>query len=178
MRWFWIDRFEEFVCGQSARTVKNVSLGEEHLDDYSQTWPYMPASLMIEGLAQTGGLLLGQLSDFKARVVLAKVARASFEKLARPGDRLNYEVRFLSQQTDGAIAEGKIFINDQPLGTVELVFASLTGPEFEKVELFQPHEFLRMLRSMRLFEVGRNPDGSPIAIPEHLLAAEQAFLDA
>ncbi|MBL8892697.1 MAG: beta-hydroxyacyl-ACP dehydratase [Planctomycetaceae bacterium] len=178
MRWFWIDRFEEFVCGQSARTVKNVSLGEEHLDSYNQTWPYMPASLMVEGLAQTGGLLLGQLSDFKARVVLAKVARASFDKLARPGDRLNYEVKFLSQQTDGAIAEGKILINDQPLGTVELVFASLTGPEFEKVELFQPHEFLRMLRSMRLFEVGRYPNGAPIAIPEHLLAAEQAFLDA
>lgn len=176
MRWFWIDRFEEFVSGESARTVKNVSLGEEHLDDYNQTWPYMPPPLMIEGLAQTGGLLLGQLSDFKARVVLAKVGRASFEKLARPGDHLTYQVRFLSQQPDGAIAEGTILLNDEPMGAVELVFASLNGPEFEKVELFQPHEFLRMLRSMRLFEVARNPDGTPVAIPEHLLAAEQAFL--
>lgn len=176
MRWFWIDRFEEFVSGQSARTVKNVSLSEEHLDDYNQTWPYMPPPLMIEGLAQTGGLLLGQMSDFKARVVLAKVGRASFERLARPGDRLTYHVRFLSQQADGAIAEGTILLDGEPLGTAELVFATLSGPEFEKVELFQPHEFLRMLRSMRLFDVAKNPDGTPVAIPEYLLAAEQAFL--
>ena len=35
MRWFWIDRFESFVSGESARTVKNVTMSEEHLDDYS-----------------------------------------------------------------------------------------------------------------------------------------------
>jgi 3-hydroxyacyl-[acyl-carrier-protein] dehydratase len=178
MRWFWIDRFETFVCGQSARSVKNVSLSEEHLDDYNVTWPYMPPTLMIEGLAQSGGLLLGQMSDFRARVVLAKVGRASFEKLARPGDRLNYEVRLLNRQADGAIAEGSIAINDQPLGSVELVFASLNGPEFENVELFQPHEFLRMLRSMRLFEVAQYPDGTKVPIPAHLLAAENAVLAA
>jgi 3-hydroxyacyl-[acyl-carrier-protein] dehydratase len=176
MRWFWIDRFEEFVVGQSARTVKNVSLGEEHLDDYNVTWPYMPPPLMIEGLAQSGGLLLGQMSDFKARVVLAKVGRASFDELARPGDRLTYEIRLLSQQPDGAIAEGTIYRNQDTLGRVELVFASLHGPEFEAVELFQPHEFLRMLRSMRLFEVARHPDGTPVTIPAHLLAAENAAL--
>lgn len=176
MRWFWIDRFEEFVCGQSARSVKNISLAEEHLDDYNVTWPYMPPTLMIEGLAQTGGLLLGQMSDFRARVVLAKVGRATFERMARPGDRLTYDIRLLNRQADGAIAEGSIAVDGHPLGTVELVFAALNGPEFENVELFQPHEFLRMLRSMRLFEVARHPDGSSVSIPEHLLVAENAAL--
>jgi len=33
MRWFWIDRFDEFVRGRHATAVKNVSLAEEHLHD-------------------------------------------------------------------------------------------------------------------------------------------------
>jgi len=176
MRWFWIDRFEEFVSGQSAKSVKNISLSEEHLDDYNITWPYMPPPLMIEGLAQTGGLLLSQLSDFKARVVLAKVGRATFDHFARPGDRLSYHIELVSTQVDGAIATGTIAVNNQALGSAELVFATLNGPEFENVQLFEPHTFLRMLRCMRLFDVARYPDGSPVRIPEHLLAAEQQDL--
>ncbi len=34
MRWFWIDRFEKFVAGKQAVTIKNVTLAEEPLDDY------------------------------------------------------------------------------------------------------------------------------------------------
>ncbi len=178
MRWFWIDRFEEFVGGHRARSIKNISLSEEHLDDYNVTWPYMPATLIIEGLAQTGGLLLGQLSDFRARVVLAKISRATFNKLARPGDQLTYDIELLSHQADGAIAHGRIFVNQEPLGSVDLVFATLVGPEFERVELFEPREFLRMLRSMKLFEVAKQSDGTPITIPQHLLDAERSALAA
>lgn len=177
MRWFWVDRFEEFVSGQRAVSTKNVSMSEEHLDDYNVSWPYMPAPLMIEGLAQTGGLLVGQLSDFTARVVLAKVSRARFDELARPGDRLTYSVELLNIQPDGAVAKGTIHKDDQLLGEAELWFATLTGPQFEGVKLFEPHGFLRMIRSMRLFEVGKNPDGTPIAVPEYLQKAETAYLE-
>lgn len=177
MRWFWIDRFEEFVSGQHAVSVKNVSMSEEHLDDYNVSWPYMPPPLMIEGLAQTGGLLVGQLSDFTARVVLAKVSRARFDKLARPGDRLTYRVEVLNNQPDGAVAKGTIHTDDVLLGEAELWFATLTGPQFDGVQLFEPHGFLRMIRSMRLFEVGVYPDGSPIQVPEYLAKAEASYLE-
>lgn len=177
MRWFWVDRFEEFVSGQRARSVKNVALSEEHLDEYNVTWPYMPPPLMIEGLAQTGGLLLGQMSDFHARVVLAKVGKAKFEGFARPGDRVNYELELLSTHDEGAIAGGKISINEsEVIGHVELVFAALDDEQFSGIELFEPHGFLRMLRIMRLFEVGVYPDGTPIKVPDHLLQAEHEYL--
>ena len=65
MRWFWIDRFTELVSGQHAIAVKNVSLAEEQNLDYAPGQPYFPASLIVEGIAQTGGLLIGQLNDFK-----------------------------------------------------------------------------------------------------------------
>ena len=54
MRWFWIDRFVEFVPGSHAKAVKNVTLAEEHLHDHFPGFPVMPGSLMLEGMAQTG----------------------------------------------------------------------------------------------------------------------------
>ena len=53
MRWWWIDKFTEFESGKHAKTVKCVTLAEEQLADYFPSYPVMPHSLIIEGLAQT-----------------------------------------------------------------------------------------------------------------------------
>ena len=90
MRWFWIDRFVEFVPGSHAKSVKNVTLAEEHLHDHFPGFPVMPGSLMLEGMAQTGGILLGQTSDFNEIVILAKVPNVTFHSWACPGDTLTY----------------------------------------------------------------------------------------
>ena len=78
MRWLWIDRFLEFNSGKSARAVKNLSLAEDHFADHFPGYPVMPAALMLEGLAQTGGILVGEANDFKEKVVLAKIVSARF----------------------------------------------------------------------------------------------------
>ena len=77
MRWFWIDRFLEFRSGQYAKAVKNVSLAEDHLHDHFPGYPVMPSSLVVEGLAQTGGLLVGEHSNFEEQGGLAKVPKRS-----------------------------------------------------------------------------------------------------
>ena len=64
MRWIWIDKFLEFRSGQFARAIKNLTLAEEHLHDHFPGYPVMPASLIIEGLAQTGGILVGEAGGF------------------------------------------------------------------------------------------------------------------
>src|SRR5690606_41494140 len=84
MRWFCIDRFTEFTSGRTATAVKNVSLAEEHLHDHFPGAPLMPNSLVIEGLAQTGGLLAAAHNDVEERVVLAEVAEARFHLVATP----------------------------------------------------------------------------------------------
>ena len=76
MRWFWVDRFEEFESGRRAVAIKNIALVEEQMDGYGPWLPLMPTSLIIEGLAQTGGLLVGEHNAFKERVVLAKLGKA------------------------------------------------------------------------------------------------------
>lgn len=176
MRWFWVDRFTEFVSGKSATAQKSVSLSEEVVDNYAPGRTHFPSSLIVEGLAQTGGLLLGQISDFKDRVVLAKVSKCKFYCEAYPGDTLTYRIELGSQEGIGAVAVGTAHIGDKLQAEVELMFAKLDDERFNSVELFEPAEFCRMVRLLRIFEVGVNADGSPIEVPEHMLEAEKAYL--
>ena len=86
MRWIWIDRFLEFQSGNSARAVKNLSLAEDHFADHFPGYPVMPAALILEGLAQTGGILVGEANQFQEKVVLAKVPRAVFHREMLAGE--------------------------------------------------------------------------------------------
>src|SRR6185436_12649987 len=109
MRWVWIDRFIEFNRAKSARALKNISLAEEYFADHFPGYPVMPAPLMIEGLAQTGGILVGEANDFREKVVLAKVPYARFHRDVMAGEQIVYAVEVLSLRSEGAVVQGKIF---------------------------------------------------------------------
>lgn len=64
MRWIWIDKFVEFQSRLSAVAIKNISLAEDYLHDLYPAFPIMPASLIIEGMAQTAGILVGEAPIF------------------------------------------------------------------------------------------------------------------
>jgi 3-hydroxyacyl-[acyl-carrier-protein] dehydratase len=176
MRWFWIDRFTEFVSGQRATALKSVSLSEEAVDLYAPGRTYLPTSLVIEGLAQTAGLLVSQTSDFLDRVVLAKVQSSKFYFRAYPGDTLTYRVQIERQDPVGAFAVGTSHRGDELHAEIRLMFAILQDERFENVQLFEPGELCRMCRMLRLFEVGVHEDGSPVQVPKHMLDAELALL--
>ncbi len=171
MRWFWFDRYTEFVSGSHAKAVKAVSLAEEQLDNYIPGFPVMPASLIIEGFAQIGGLLVGESRGFRQRTVLAKIGKSKFHLEARPGDVLRYEVTIQDMSDDGAIVHGRTTLDDQLQAEVELFFAHLDD-RFAGVDLFYPAEFLAILRLLGIYDVGRTQDGKPIEVPTHLLEAE------
>ena len=170
MRWFWIDRFTQFTSGQSATAIKNVSLSEDHLHDHFPGLPTMPNSLVIEGLAQTGGLLVAEHSRFEERVVLAKLSKAVFHFRATPGDTLRYDVTLQSVTKEGAIVTGTSHVGDRLQGEVEIFFAHLPE-QFAGKSLFEPDQFLNMLQQLGLFSIGRHADGSPIEIPASLMAS-------
>ena len=174
MRWYWIDRFVEFVSGERAVTVKNVSMGESHLHEYWPGYPIMPSSLMVEGMAQTGGLLVGETQAWQHSVVLAKVSKASFECVARPGDVLQYTAILQDVRPDGGLVQGTVHCNGKELGVVNLVFACLTG-EMADVNQFYDADFINLLRSLGLYDVGVTADGEKLLPPSHLAAAEESL---
>jgi 3-hydroxyacyl-[acyl-carrier-protein] dehydratase len=133
MRWFWIDRFLEFNSGVSARAIKNVSLAEEHLHDHFPGYPVMPGSLIIEGMAQTSGLLLGECLKFESLIVMAKIPKAVFHSWVYPGDTLTYDARILDAREDGGIVECKAKIGERPVAEAEYVFACLPNSQSKTV---------------------------------------------
>jgi 3-hydroxyacyl-[acyl-carrier-protein] dehydratase len=177
MRWYWIDRFIEFESGRRAKAIKNISLAEEHLHDHFPGYPVMPNSLIIEGLAQTGGLLVCESGGFREKVVLAKVSRARFYAEAVPGDTLIYTATVGYIRKDGAMVGATSHKGDQLQAEMEIFFAHLDG-EFQKKTLFQPGALLHMMRVLRAFEVGRAADGSPLREPTDAdLASPVSFLE-
>ena len=149
MRWFWVDRFEEFVRGRRAVAVKNVSLAEEHLHDHFPGLPLMPNSLVVEGMAQTAGLLVADALDFARRVVLAKVAAAEFHFDALPGDSLRFDAEVLDLKPTGSLAKVVSTVGDRRQGEAELFFAHLE-PGAGVPRLFEPHRQRAFAMARRL----------------------------
>lgn len=149
MRWIWIDRFTEFKPGRKAVATKNVSLAEEHLHDHWEAFPIQPASLMIEGFAQTAGILVGQARDFKEKVILAKVARAEFDDIVVPGDQVTYQAEINAITEQAASVKGIVLKNNQPIGRVEMMFShidqNLAGAKFPEENFVFTGQFERLV---------------------------------
>jgi 3-hydroxyacyl-[acyl-carrier-protein] dehydratase len=141
MRWMWIDRVVELVPGKKLVAVKNVSLAEEHLHDHFAAdpvrglaaLPVMPACFILEGMAQTGGVLFGHANNFAFNVVLAKINRAELTREATPGCTLRYTAEIERMDAVGASVKGRVELMDHaktadgytPIGTIELMFSNL-----------------------------------------------------
>ena len=123
MRWFWIDKFSEFKSGSHARAIKNVTLAEEHLHDHLPGFPVMPASLMLEGMAQTGGILLGETSQFSRIVILAKVPKMTFHGWVCPGDTLEYSAKLIEVRDEGGSVEVQAHVGERLVAEGEIMFA-------------------------------------------------------
>lgn len=136
MRWIWIDKFIEFNSGKNAVALKNVSLAEEHLHDNVPGFPMMPECLMIEAMAQTGGILVGEARNFEEKVVLAKINKAVFHHYVRPGDTILLHAEIDSIAPEAASITGKITRGETIVAEISLMFShidnNLAGVEFPK----------------------------------------------
>ncbi|MFH1884311.1 MAG: 3-hydroxyacyl-ACP dehydratase FabZ family protein [Planctomycetota bacterium] len=134
MRWIWIDKFVEFQSGRHAVALKNVTLAEEHLHDHFPGFPVMPECLMIEAMAQTAGILVGEAKNFQEKVILAKIKKAVFFDYVRPGDTIKLDAKIESIISEAASTSGKITCEDKLIAEIDLMFShidqNLAGKEF------------------------------------------------
>lgn len=153
MRWMWIDRIVELVPRQRLVAIKNVSLAEEHLHDHfaagsgRPALPLMPASLIIEGMAQTAGILVGHAEGFREKVVLAKIGLAEVDREVTPGQTLRYTAVVKQMDRMGASTEGTMEVLDhasntgfEKIGRIELMFSHLD--QNMSGEKFPEHNFV------------------------------------
>ncbi|HUO10491.1 MAG TPA: 3-hydroxyacyl-ACP dehydratase FabZ family protein [Phycisphaerae bacterium] len=161
MRWIWIDKFEKFEVNVAAVAVKNVSLAEEHLHDHVPGFPVMPASLMIEGMAQTAGILVGAARNFQEKVILAKIGRARFSRLVRPGEQLVYSAKIVNVSEAGASIEGEITsrtsVGGKPVelevGAIDMMFShidkNMSGMKFPEFNFVFNSQFMELFETYR-----------------------------
>ena len=154
MPWHWIDRVIEFHSGGRARAIKTISLGEAHLHEHFPGRPVMPASLILEGLGQTGMLLACEAIEYSQLAVLAKVSAARFLFDAVPGDTLTYTAAINSIQDRGISVTAASHCRGRLQAEAEIVYArldaGLTGGRAATTEFL-----IRWMRLVGVFEVGR-----------------------
>jgi 3-hydroxyacyl-[acyl-carrier-protein] dehydratase len=162
MRWMWIDRVVELVPRQRLVAVKHVSLAEEHLHDHfpaangRPALPVMPASLIVEGCAQTAGILVGHAEDFREKVILAKIGKFEISRDALPGHTLRYTATIRQMDKVGASTVGTSELIEHTatattIGTIDLMFSHLdnnmSGQQFPEHNFVFGESFRTLLTS-------------------------------
>jgi len=163
MRWFWIDRITHLEKAKTAGAVKNVTLAEEHLHDHFPGYPVNPQSLMIEGMAQTGGILAGSAVGFSENIILAKISRATFHRLVRPGDQLIFESELVMSSPEGHRAETTIRCGDELVAESSMMFVNLNANNHHEKKrdgtFVFTKAFMQILRECPGFDPSEYPAG-------------------
>lgn len=154
MRWIWIDKFTEFTSRQSATAIKNVSLAEEHLHDLYPAFPIVPHSLIVEGMAQTAGILVGEARNFEEKVILAKIGKATFHRLVRPAETIEFSAKIDQLNEQGASISGTVKSAGELVAEIEIMFShidqNLAGLEFPEHNFVFTEQFTELLKTYRL----------------------------
>jgi len=125
-----VDRVLEMEKGKSLVAIKNVTYNEEFFQGHFPDLRVMPGVLILEALAQAGGLLIyNSIPDPERKIFfLSKVDKAKFRKPVVPGDQLRFEIEMLRLKNRYCHYKGKAFVEGELAAECEVV-ASLTDIE-------------------------------------------------
>lgn len=127
MRWLWIDRIIEHEPRTRLVAIKEIPAEGAHLVE--RTDGVMRLPLLIEGMAQTAGILVGTMTGFKEKVILAKISRASLEKDVVAGDSVQFDATLDRIDDAGASTSGTLLRRRgeggdwERVGEVDLMFS-------------------------------------------------------
>lgn len=160
-RWVWLDRFDEFVSGKYCKARKTVCLANEAVDLYAPYFGAYPPSLIIEGFAQAGGILASERGGFLERVMLAKVGKATFHRIAGGGDTMNFHVELVDVSEDGAMVTATSTIDGEPHVDAELMFAYIPDDLVDH-DFLSPQDKAGMCQLYRVYAVGKTESGETL----------------
>jgi len=114
MKFCLIDKIIAVEKNKSIRTLKNLTIGEEYLQDHFPGFPVMPGVLMLEAMVQSAGWLLRSSTDFAPTIItLAEATNIRYGHFFTPGSQLKVTVEMTGSEGElshfkgkGEIAEG------------------------------------------------------------------------
>ena len=127
VRYLLLDRITELAPPSRAPAVKCVSLADDCFVDHFPGHPVMPGALLLESLAQLGGVLVEAALRLQGRndlhALLTMVERAKFRQMVRPGDRLELEALAVTVREEGGVVRGFARVEGKLVADAELTFA-------------------------------------------------------
>jgi 3-hydroxyacyl-[acyl-carrier-protein] dehydratase len=110
-----VDRVIEIVPLKRIVALKNVTINEPFFQGHFPGYPLMPGVLIVEAMAQAGGVLLfAEVPDRADKlIVFTSIEKAKFRKPVTPGDQLRIVVEVLAFRRNVARIDGKAYVGDK-----------------------------------------------------------------
>ncbi len=138
MRFLLLDRITKWEPGRLGEAIKNVTLSEDFFADHFPLRPIMPGVLIVEGMAQLGGLVLEEgvrlKQGRKVKVLMSIIEKAKFRQLVSPGDTLTYSATVMAVNEIGGKISAKATRDNSIVAECDLVFSfhEIDNPHLEK----------------------------------------------
>ncbi|MBI1864168.1 MAG: 3-hydroxyacyl-ACP dehydratase FabZ [Nitrospirae bacterium] len=111
-----VDRIEEIEVGKRIVGIKNVTINEPFFQGHFPNHPIMPGVLIIEAMAQVGGVLAFKSADVAEKLVyFMGIDKAKFRKPVFPGDTLRFEISVVQHRSDRGMDEDRAALPDLPV---------------------------------------------------------------
>lgn len=122
-----IDRVIGLSAGESIEAYKNVTIGEQIFQGHFPDHPIYPGVMIVEGMAQAGGVLAFQSMDADGQeesknkvVYFMSIDNCKFRSPVKPGDRLVYKLSVLKHRGNIWVLDGKAYVDDKLVAEAEL----------------------------------------------------------
>jgi 3-hydroxyacyl-[acyl-carrier-protein] dehydratase len=121
-----IDRVTQIDDNQKLVGFKNVTIGEQVFQGHFPGHPIYPGVMILEGMAQAGGILAFKSMNMTEAEAAEKVVyfmsidKAKFRSPVRPGDRLEYEISVIKNKGAIWVLQGKAFVDGNLVSEAEL----------------------------------------------------------
>ena len=126
-----VDRIEEIEIGKRIVGIKNVTIGEPFFQGHFPNRPIMPGVLIIEAMAQVGGVLAFKSNQDpkKKMVYFLGIEKAKFRKPVLPGDQLRFELTVAQSRPPYWKLQGAAYVGETLVCEAELTAMLADDPE-------------------------------------------------
>lgn len=122
-----LDRVTEIKENESLIGFKNITIGDNVFQGHFPGHPIYPGVMILEGMAQAGGILafksMGDMTEEEAAkkvVYFMSIDRAKFRAPVKPGDRLEYRLSVIKNKGQIWVLDGKAYVDDVLVSEAEL----------------------------------------------------------
>jgi len=121
-----VDRVTSMEIGKDIEAYKNISISEPVFQGHFPDHPIYPGVMILEGMAQAGGILALKSAGLSEEEIKSKVIyfmsidRAKFRSPVKPGDVLTYKIKVLKLRRNLIVLDGKAYVGDTLCSEAEL----------------------------------------------------------